>query len=47
VRVEGKLAGFVLLRRLEAEEDEPLWQMAKFFVLLLCHAILPPIQGLG
>jgi predicted acetyltransferase len=33
VRVEGKLAGFVLVRRLEAEGTEPLWQMAEFFIL--------------
>ena len=31
--VEGKLAGFVLVRQLEAEKDEPLWQMAEFFIL--------------
>ncbi len=33
VQVEGKLAGFVLVRRLETEGDEPLWQMAEFFIL--------------
>jgi predicted acetyltransferase len=33
VRVEGKLAGFVLVRRLEVEGYEPLWQMAEFFIL--------------
>lgn len=33
VRVEGKLAGFVLVRQLEAEKDELLWQMAEFFIL--------------
>jgi predicted acetyltransferase len=33
VRVERKLAGFVLVRRLEVEGDEPLWQMAEFFIL--------------
>lgn len=31
VRVEETLAGFVLVRRLD--EDEPLWQMAEFFIL--------------
>ncbi|MBE9137020.1 GNAT family N-acetyltransferase [Nodosilinea sp. LEGE 07088] len=33
VRVEGTLAGFVLVRQLELDADEPLWQMAEFFVL--------------
>lgn len=33
VRVEGKLAGFVLVRRLELDEAESLWQMAEFFIL--------------
>ncbi len=33
VRVEGKLAGFVLVRQLETEGDEPLWQMAEFFIV--------------
>lgn len=31
VRVEGKLAGFVLVRQMEG--DESLWQMAEFFIL--------------
>ncbi len=31
VRVEETLAGFVLVRRLDV--DEPLWQMAEFFIL--------------
>jgi len=33
IRVEGTLAGFVLVRQLKAEGDEPLWQMAEFFIL--------------
>ncbi len=33
VRVEGKLAGFVLVRQLELDAAEPLWQMAEFFIL--------------
>lgn len=33
VRVAGKLAGFVLVRALEATGDEPMWEMAEFFIL--------------
>ena len=33
VRVGGKVAGFVLVRNLEADRDESLWQMAEFFIL--------------
>lgn len=33
VRVEGKLAGFVMVRQLNSEGNEPLWQMAEFFIL--------------
>lgn len=33
VKVEGKLAGFVLVRDLAIDGDEPLWQMAEFFIL--------------
>lgn len=33
VRVEDKLAGFVLVRDLAIAGGEPLWQMAEFFIL--------------
>lgn len=33
VKVEGKLAGFVLVRDLAIAEGEPLWQIAEFFIL--------------
>jgi predicted acetyltransferase len=33
VRVERKLAGFVLVRQLETGGHKPLWQMAEFFIL--------------
>lgn len=33
VWVEGTLAGFVLVRQLEQDMAEPLWQMAEFFIL--------------
>lgn len=33
VRVEGKVAGFVLVRELETDGDRPVWQMAEFFIL--------------
>jgi predicted acetyltransferase len=33
VKVEGKLAGFVLVRDLAIDGGEPLWQMAEFFIL--------------
>jgi predicted acetyltransferase len=33
VKVEGKLAGFVLVRDLAIDWGGPLWQMAEFFIL--------------
>ena len=33
VRVEGTLAGFVLVRQVELDAAGPLWQMAEFFIL--------------
>lgn len=33
VRVEGKLAGFLLVRQLERDSATTLWQMAEFFIL--------------
>jgi hypothetical protein len=33
IRVDGQLAGFVLVRRLGEEQGEPLYQVAEFFIM--------------